>query len=221
MTTDMQRSRAGQLPAEALVTLAISLFALPGFALLTRHVDAPDPTIFGLAVQWVVVLAVVALATRVEGRTLASLGFRRPAWVDLGYLLGTAVATLLVFVATPPLIESLGLSVRDGATATTNGTLALALLSAITTGVVEEILFRGYPIERLLDATGSALVAGGVTWGAFTLAHAVYWPLGNLLQVSVVAAVLTAVYLHRRTLVPVIGAHTLVWVFAVLGQFYG
>lgn len=55
----------------------------------------------------------------------------------------------------------------------------------------------------------------------FTLAHGAYWPLGNLLQVSLAAAVLTGVYLRRRPLVPVVGAHALVWAFAVLGQFYG
>lgn len=224
MTTDTRRSRIPleQLPPAALITLTISLFALPGFAVLTRRVATPDLAVFQFGVQWAIALAVVALATRVEGRSLPSLGFRRPEWVDLAYLLATAVATLLVFVVTGPIIESFGLPVRDGATAMGGGgALAVALASAVTAGVVEEILFRGYPIERLLDATGSPLVAGGITWGVFTLAHAVYWPLGNLIQVSVVAAVLTVVYLRRRTLVPVVGAHTLVWVFAVLGQFYG
>lgn len=220
--TSLIRERLETLPRAALLTLAVSLLALPGFAFLARRVGVGDLAVVRVAVQWTIALAVVALATRLEGRSLAALGFRRPGWVDLGYLLVTAVATLLVFVATGPLIESLGLPVRDGATAMSAGaTLAVALLGAVTTGVVEEILFRGYPIERLIDATGSPLVAGAVTWGAFTLAHAAYWPLGNLLQVSLAAAVLTGAYLRRRNLVPVVGAHVLVWAFAVLGQFYG
>ncbi|WP_338041830.1 CPBP family glutamic-type intramembrane protease [Natrialba taiwanensis] len=64
------------------------------------------------------------------------------------------------------------------------------------------------------------LSPGGITWIAFTVAHALNWPLGSLLQTALVAAVLTVVYLRRRTLVPVAGAHVLVWVFAALGQFY-
>jgi membrane protease YdiL (CAAX protease family) len=99
--------------------------------------------------------------------------------------------------------------------------LGVALAGAVTTGVVEELLFRGYPIECLLDYTDSALVAGGTTWVVFTVAHAAVWPVGNLLQIAAVAAVLTVVYLRRRTLVPVAGAHALVWILAVLGQFYG
>lgn len=42
-----------------------------------------------------------------------------------------------------------------------------------------------------------------------------------MLQTALVAAILTGVYLRRRTLVPVVGAHVLVWVFAVLGRVFG
>jgi membrane protease YdiL (CAAX protease family) len=104
---------------------------------------------------------------------------------------------------------------------TTGVSIGVALAGAVTTGIVEEILFRGYPIERLLAYTDSSLLAGGLTWAIFTLAHAVVWPVGNLLQIAAVAAILTAVYIRRRTLVPVISAHVLVWVFAIMGQYFG
>ena len=55
----------------------------------------------------------------------------------------------------------------------------------------------------------------------FTAVHALNWLLGSLLQTALVSAILTVVYLRRRTLAPVIGAHVLVWAFAALGQFYG
>lgn len=224
MATDTRSPAAklARLSPESVLTLALSLLAVPGVAALAARLDLGLAPVAEVAVQWGVAAAVVGLAVGVEGRSLAALGVRRPSWVDLGYLLATALATLFVFAATDPLVAALGLPLRNGAGAmTTDAGLGVALLAAVTAGVVEELLFRGYPIERLLDATDSALMAGGLTWGAFTLAHATYWPLGNLVQVAATAAVLTVVYLRRRTLFPVVGAHVLVWVLAVLGQFYG
>lgn len=42
-----------------------------------------------------------------------------------------------------------------------------------------------------------------------------------LFGLPAVAAVFTAVYLRRRTPVPVVGAHALVWALSALGQVYG
>jgi membrane protease YdiL (CAAX protease family) len=127
-----------------------------------------------------------------------------------------------VFAGTDPVVAALGLPVAEDAGVMAAGVgLGIALAGAVTTGIVEEILFRGYPIERLLAYTDSPLVACGLAWGVFTLAHAVVWPVGNLLQIAAVAAVFTIVYLRRRTLVPVISAHVLVWAFAVMGQYFG
>lgn len=211
--------RLAELPVATGVTLVIALGALPALAFAASALEFSQTVSIGL--QWLVAIAVVAVAVSVEGRSPSSIGFRRPARVDLGYLLGTAAVALLVFVFTGPFVEALGLPVETGTgdVAELPG-LPVALAAAITTGVVEELLYRGYAIERLLEYTGSALVAGGLTWLAFTLAHAVVWPLGNLVQVAAVAAVFVVVYLRRRTLVPVVGAHVLVWLLPVLGRFF-
>ncbi|MFC7076863.1 CPBP family intramembrane glutamic endopeptidase [Haloarcula halophila] len=212
----------GAIPPLTICCLALSLFGLPLLALLTETGGLSVSPLAQIALQWLVVALVVGVAVGYNGRSFAEIGCRRPGWLDVGYLLGTAVVALVVFVATDPLVAALGLPVESGAGAMSAGVgIGLALASAVTTGIVEEVLFRGYPIERLLAYTGSPLVAGGITWGAFTVGHAVVWPLGNLLQIAAVSAVLTVVYLRRRTLVPVTGAHVLVWVLAALGQVYG
>ncbi|MCS3630730.1 membrane protease YdiL (CAAX protease family) [Salinibacter ruber] len=214
-------SRLADIPPVTAGNLALSLLALPLIALLGERVVEIGP-IAELAVQWGLVAAVVGVAVSGEDQSFAGIGFRRPTWGDLGYTLATAVAALLVFAGTDPVVEALGLPVAgDAGTMTAGVGVGVALARVVTTGIVEEILFRGYPIERLVAYTGSPLVAGGLTWGAFTFAHAAVWPAGNLLQVAAVAAVLTAVYLHRRTLFPVIGAHVLVWALSVMGQYYG
>ncbi|AEH37067.1 CPBP family intramembrane glutamic endopeptidase [Halopiger xanaduensis] len=209
----------GAIPPVTGVTLVIALVALPALTFVGRVLELSQPVSFAL--QWLVAIAVIAITVGVEDRPLSSIGFRRPAWIDLGYLLAAAAGALLVFVFTGPLVEALGLPVESG----TSGLgelpgLPLAIAMAVTAGVVEEILYRGYAIERLLEYSGSALVAGGFTWLAFTLAHAVAWPLGNLLQVAAVTAIFVVVYLRRRTLVPVVGAHVLVWLLPVLGAFF-
>lgn len=214
-------SRLTDIPPVTAGNLVVALLTLPLFAFLGQTVVEISP-VGELAVQWGIVVAVVGIAVVAEEQSLAEIGFRRPTWADLGYTLATAVAALLVFAGTDPLVAALGLPVAGDAGVMSAGVgIGIALAGAVTTGIVEEILFRGYPIERLLAYTDSPIVAGGFTWGVFTLSHAVVWPIGNLLQIAAVAAVLTAVYLRRRTLFPVIGAHTLVWAFAVMGQYYG
>ena len=214
-------SRLADIPPVTAGNLALSLLALPLIALLGERVVEIGP-IAELAVQWGLVAAVVGVAVSGEDQSFAEIGFRRPTWGDLGYTLATAVAALLVFAGTDPVVEALGLPVAgDAGTMTAGVGVGVALARVVTTGIVEEILFRGYPIEGLVAYTGSPLVAGGLTWGVFTFAHAAVWPAGNLLQVAAVAAVLTAVYLRRRTLFPVIGAHVLVWALSVMGQYYG
>jgi membrane protease YdiL (CAAX protease family) len=214
-------SRLTEIPPLTAGNLALALFALPLFSLLGRTLVEVAP-VGELIIQWCIAGAVVGIAVGIEEQSLADIGFRRPTWLDLGYTVVTATAALLVFALTDPVVATLGLPMTAGA-----GTMAAgvgiggALAGAVTTGVVEEVLFRGYAIERLLEYTNSPPVAGGLAWGAFTIAHATVWPVGNLVQIAAVAGVFTGVYLRRRTLFPVIGAHVLVWAVAVLGQFYG
>lgn len=224
MKEDIDRSELAvtRLPSLTIGNMAIALLGLPVFVILLGATDTDVHPAITIGVYWALALIVIGIAVNGEKLSLTDLGFRRPALIDLGYILVTAVAILLVYAGTPPLIEALGLPMREDASVMGAGAgIGVALVRSVTTGIVEEILYRGYPIERLLAYTDSPLFAGGVTWIVFTVTHIVSWPLGNLLQTALAAAILTVVYLRRRTLVPVIGAHVLVWVFATLGQFYG
>lgn len=221
-TVSRSLSSISRLPLLTVGNIALALLGLPVFVVVLEITNTDVTTITTMGVHWALALIVIGIAVRGENLAVVDLGFRRPALVDLGYILVTAVGIILVYAVTPPLIEALGLPVSEngGLVGASTG-IGVAIAYAVTIGVVEEILYRGYPIERLLAYTDSPLVAGGVTWIVFTAAHAMSWPLGSLLQTALVSAVLTIVYLRRRTLVPVIGAHVLVWVFVALGQFYG
>lgn len=221
-TRDRPVVALARLPPLTIGNLALALLGLPLFVILLEATDTDLGTATSIGVYWALALAVIAIAVRGEKLSLSDLGFRRPALVDLGYVLATSAAILLVYAGTQPLVESLGLPVRETTSVTGAGAgIGMTIAYSVTIGVVEEVLYRGYPLERLLAYTDSPLVAGGVTWIVFTAAHAVNWPLGSLLQTALVAAVLTVVYLRRRTLAPVVGAHVLVWVLVALGQSSG
>jgi membrane protease YdiL (CAAX protease family) len=90
--------------------------------------------------------------------------------------------------------------------------LALALTAALT----EEILYRGFPIERIAERTGSTVVAAGITVLFFIIFHIPYWGVGGALQVSVNAVLLTLLYLWRRNVVACILTHVITNIYAFI-----
>jgi len=205
---------AGRLTRPATVLgMVLALVALPLMAALP--LDIGD--LAAIALKWALVAAIVVIVLGFEGAPLSSIGVARPRLVDLGWTVAVAALGVGVFVATGPLVSALGLPVREGIP---TPSLAIGIASAVTAGVTEEVLFRGYPIERLIDAGSSPLVAGGLTWAAFTVAHAPSYPAGNLVQIGLVALLFTAVYVRTRSLVPVVAGHVLVDLVGVLASVY-
>ena len=64
----------------------------------------------------------------------------------------------------------------------------------------KRFLFRGYPMERIRELSGSRAVAAVVSWSAFTYAHLGSWGAAQLLVAGFGGAILTALYLWRRNL---------------------
>ncbi|QRV16873.1 CPBP family intramembrane metalloprotease [Haloterrigena salifodinae] len=204
------------------VGLAIALFGLPLLSGAIRALRMTLHPLVPIALQWSLLGLVVGLSIGVEGRSLRSFGVRAPSRRDAIPLFAAAVLGFLALAATGPLIDALGLPERrvTGLDIDRVG-VGVAVASAVTIGVVEETLYRGYAVERLAEHTGSVRLAGGISWAVFSLSHAVGWRLGDLLQVSLAALVFTLAYLYRRSLVPVVGAHVAIWLFGVLGAVYG
>jgi len=76
--------------------------------------------------------------------------------------------------------------------------------------VVEEILFRGYAIERLQELTGSILSAAVISWLAFTAMHINSWGVVFLIYPGFHGVILTLLYVWRRNLSSNIIAHWVV-----------
>lgn len=168
-----------------------------------------------LGPHWLVAGVVIALVLWGERRRLASIGLERPSGRDVGWGVIAFVVGVTAFVAVQPLIEALGLTPAGrGVEMLTNFPLELLIAVAVTAGITEEILFRGYPIERLTEVTGNVWVGAAITFVVFTLAHVAFWGVGGALQIGVIGGVLTVLYVHRRNLVACIVMHTLNDLFA-------
>lgn len=205
-----------KLPASIAVLLGLVGLPVAVFALDALGASPPAPwgAVFKLAVGGVVVAVVWH-----ERRSWAALGVRRPTRWDLLWVVGVFSLGLAGFALTAPLVEALGLTVQEGALLAGNS-VGVAIFAAVVAGLVEEPLFRGVPIESLARTDLGLLRAGGVTWLLFTVAHAPSYPAGNLLQTAVVAAVFTAAYLWRRSIVPLVIAHVALNVSGVLAASY-
>jgi membrane protease YdiL (CAAX protease family) len=84
----------------------------------------------------------------------------------------------------------------------------------LSAGFCEELMFRGYLIERISERTGSALVGAFVSWGLFVAGHIWAWGLASFITVAPWTALITYAYLLRRRLAVTILAHAASDVFA-------
>lgn len=80
---------------------------------------------------------------------------------------------------------------------------AWVLLPAWFTGAfTEEVLFRSYPIERLVRMTGRPWLVGLVTVAVFTFLHSIDWDWIHVFTAVLPGGImLTLFYLWRRNLV--------------------
>lgn len=83
----------------------------------------------------------------------------------------------------------------------------LLVVTILIVATAEEILYRGYAVERLAGITGNYWIAGAVSVLVFRVAHVPYWGLGAALTTVVSGAILTAFFVWRQDLTANIIAH--------------
>jgi membrane protease YdiL (CAAX protease family) len=162
----------------------------------------------GLVIHWVNLAALIAIVVFGERRSLASIGLRRIRWwtIPAGLFAGVAITFL-----SGTLVSALRLS-SDVQFVTYLQSLPFVtrLLLALTAGVFEETLYRGYALERLTMIWGNKWVAAVVTVALFTLAHLPVVGIAHLLPVGIVSVFVTLLYLWRRDLILNMAAHATV-----------
>jgi membrane protease YdiL (CAAX protease family) len=172
----------------------------------------------------VFLLAVFAILVagfdHVPGNPLASMGLAmrgpwlRDLWV--GGLLGTGMVALAVTV----IAITGALTIRIVANAYTARSAILVIIILATGAMAEEISFRGYPFQRLVEAVGSVTAVGAVSvlFGTAHLLNPHASAMGYINTV-LIGILLALAYLRTRSLWMPIGVH-FAW-NATLGLVFG
>ena len=165
------------------------------------------------AFWWIFAAAVLVWLTFVERLPLSSIGFRWPTWKTFLFALAGAAAVLFV------MILHMGVIVRvfhlDTTTVLEQQRMILSkpywfrVVLVLRAAVVEEIVFRGYMIEKVRQLTGSGLLAVAVSVLTFTWAHYAGWGAVQLIPVFGAGTALALLYVWRRDLPSNMLAHFL------------
>ena len=194
------------------------LVALVAPLIPVGHWIAPGGTLGAMlareAVWWFYAVALLVWLLKAEKLPLRSIGLRLPTGKTIAFGLLGFVALLAVFVVHfAVLIPKLHLD-PSGAAAQRNVILAtpywFRVLLVLRAAVVEEIIFRGYLIEKVRQVVGNTVVAVLVSITAFTLAHLSGWGAVHLIPVFGTAVVLALLYVWKRDLGSNMIAHFLI-----------
>lgn len=166
--------------------------------------------LFTIVEDWILALGVVGIVLLWERLPITFIGIKKLSKRDWLWVVISFVAGIVSFILTGPLVKALGLGGTTGGIAQLAQTpLALRIGLVITAGMIEEILFRGYPIERLSNLTGRPSLSAIMTYIVFVLLHLPFWGLGGAIQIGVWSIVITVLYVKRRNLLACMLVHIL------------
>jgi CAAX protease family protein len=202
-------------PLSTIAVLALALGGPPLLALLSKHNLGGSTSIAKLLpydlTLWAILAIVLANLFFVERQPPASIGLRRPGWSTIKWAIVLFVC--VTFVLSPATIWIVN---RAGLPGYEHGLPALSALPvwyriflAVSAGIVEEVLYRGYAIERLASITGSYGSGGAIAVIAFGVVHIPGWGLGPATVAFAGGAVATLFYIWKRDLPALMIAHAL------------
>ncbi|MCP4415571.1 MAG: CPBP family intramembrane metalloprotease [Chloroflexi bacterium] len=160
--------------------------------------------LLGFLFVWILVGVLIFIVIRAEDRSLSSIGIKTITIKDgllavvLGIVLSLSVPALTLIV------NQIIPTSEGGSIASVTGTVpaTILLLGVLTAGITEEILYRGYPIERITEATGNKWLALAISVIAFTLPHTAGWNLAHIIGVVIpLGFILSVLYIWKRNLI--------------------
>jgi len=160
-------------------------------------------------VPWGIACFVTIWVLLIERQPLASIGFRRPDKRSLRLACWTAafisaVMVIQFFVVLPLFGLTHAAELRQQILALP---WWMRLLIVVRSAVTEEIIYRGFPIERVFWLTRSKAVALVISVIAFAAAHLRGWGPSQLVPVAIGGVALGWLYLARRNLFANMLAH--------------
>ena len=183
----------------------------------------PSRVILSIAEEWILVLILLGIVFFWERQSPESIGIKKMSgrdvlWGIVGFIVGA-----LSFIFTMPIVHALGLETTSaGIAQLAQIPIFLRVAVVITAGFTEEILFRGYPIERFGSLTGRLGLGALITYVVFVLLHIPFWGIGGAIQIGVWSLIVTLLYVKRRNLPACILMHVLndTYAFILLPIFF-
>jgi membrane protease YdiL (CAAX protease family) len=164
-------------------------------------------------VYWGFTAAVLLWLTCAERLPLNSIGFRPPTWKGFGTGLVAAVVLtgiqVFQFAVVIPLFHLSMAAILVKQQAIMNTPYWYRVLLVLRAAVTEEVIFRGYLIEKVLQLSKSAALAVILSVAAFTYYHLGGWGAVQLIAVSGGGIVFALLYIWKKDLPSNILAHFL------------
>lgn len=199
--------------APSLITWLGLFVALFGMLLVRQVVNSiyPEATVTSATLKeagmWLVGITVILIVKLGEGLPLSSIGLQRS---RLGKsILWSLLLTALCFAAAGVFVTVTHFNGGRNAESLAKLPLWLIIATVIRAGVVEELCYRGYTIERLHALGLPRAAAAGIPLVIFGIGH---WT-GGILNIGIallLGAILALFYLWRRDLAANMIGHTLV-----------
>jgi membrane protease YdiL (CAAX protease family) len=192
------------------IGLGVSLFSMLIIRQAFRTVT-PEPgtalTLAREACMFASAGALIWLVRKREGLPLTSIGIgTSPLWKSLAWGVVIAVACI---VPAAVLVKLTGYGHGAASQAFAKLPVWAICIVVLRAGVVEELFYRGFAIERLRAIGAGRIASWAIPLAIFSAAH---WTGGaaNILIALVLGGILTAFYLWRRDLVANMFGHFLV-----------
>lgn len=221
---ELRRQKACIVGGIIFALVGVQLLWWPAIADLWLPADLITRNLASQAMDWACALFLVFLVTICERERMRSLGFRRldvetfAAGMGLGafFMIGS-ILLLLVWKAVWQ-EQATSAEGADPSNLPFYFVYWYPLLALATAAIAEEIIFRGYALERLLRLNVNPVLAIIMVQFAFSLYHVKDGPLA-MVTAALVGALFSIYYARYRNLTMTIVAHALVDALAIVGYF--
>jgi len=214
-----QKQKKMSLSSISIFGLSLSLVAPVLYALLIGPVflkpivNEQAYTLISFGVFWALAFGVLIFTLKIEKLSLITIGWQSLGWKWIFAAIGIGILLSLLVPVFTWLASAVIPSSQTGTIVEVTSSLSwwMILLSVITAGVTEEILFRGYPLERLLGGLANKWVSACISLAFFVAIHAAGWNLAHIIGVVIPLGIaLTGLYLWRRNLIFVMIVHIMI-----------
>jgi uncharacterized protein len=165
--------------------------------------------ILGQIALWFLCVVIIGIVVWWEKQPLNSLWLRPLQWQSFAWGGGlTLFSILMLFPCTEWVRTAVGLpGYARGMETALVYPVWLRVFTVLTAGIVEETMFRGFAVTRLLQLGGNSLLAIGVSSAMFAALHLPVWGTGPSLGFLIGGLVTTAFFVWRQDLLAMIIAH--------------